>query len=58
MGGFLPIYATGFWTPVIDVFGRIAVPAVHGYRLAVVLWKEFGLNPGGRKAPDLLVRTY
>jgi hypothetical protein len=41
MGGFLPIYATGFWPPVMDVPGRIAVPAVHGYRLTVVLLEEF-----------------
>jgi hypothetical protein len=41
MGGFLPIYATGFWPPVMDVPERITVPTVHGYRLTVVLLEEF-----------------
>jgi hypothetical protein len=41
MGGFLPIYATGFWPPVMDVLERITVPTVHGYRLTVVLLEEF-----------------
>jgi hypothetical protein len=59
MGGFLPIYVTGFWPPVMDAMGRIAVPSVHGYRPTVVLLEEFGredfgrrnlaFNPGGRR---------
>jgi hypothetical protein len=40
MGGFLPVYATGFWLPVVDVSGRIAVPAVRWYRATVVLWED------------------